>query len=40
MPIIAYEQTGVGDKRLVASSLGGVEEVDEARFRKLVPSAP
>lgn len=40
VPIIAYEQTGVGGRRLVASSLGGVEEVDEARFQKLVPSAP
>lgn len=36
-PIIAYEKTGVGGKRYVASSLGGVEEVDEARFKELVP---
>ncbi len=39
-PIIAYEQTGVDGKRFVASSLGAVDEVDETRFRQLVPSAP
>lgn len=38
-PVIAYEQEGVGGKRYVASSLGAVEEVDNARFRKLVPDA-
>jgi len=39
-PVIAYEQLGVGGKRFVASSMGAVEEVDEARFRELVPGAP
>lgn len=37
-PVIAYERVGVGGKRWVANSLGTVEEVDEARFRELVPS--
>lgn len=36
-PVIAYEKQGVGGKRFVASNLGGVEEVDEARFKELVP---
>jgi len=39
-PVIAYEQVGVRGKRFVASSLGAVEEVDEARFKELVPNAP
>jgi len=39
-PVIAYEQIGVSGKRYVASFLGAVEEVDEARFRELVPFAP
>jgi len=39
-PVIAYEQTGKGGKRFVASSMGAVEEVDEARFKELVPNAP
>jgi hypothetical protein len=38
-PVIAYEQEGKDGKRWVASSLGAVEEVDEARFRQLVPTA-
>lgn len=38
-PVIAYEQEGVGGKRYVASNLGAVEEVDETRFRQLVPGA-
>ncbi len=38
-PVIAYEQEGVRGKRFVASSMGAVEEVDEARFRELVPDA-
>jgi hypothetical protein len=38
-PVIAYEQQGVGGKRYVANMLGAVEEVDEARFRELVPDA-
>jgi hypothetical protein len=39
-PVVAYEQEGVGGKRFVASSVGAVEEVDEARFKELVPDAP
>lgn len=39
-PVVAYEQEGVGGKRFVASSMGAVEEVDEARFKELVPAAP
>jgi hypothetical protein len=38
-PVIAYEQDGKGGKRWVASATGAVEEVDEARFRQLVPTA-
>lgn len=38
--VIAYEKTGVGGKRFVANVLGSVEEVDETRFRQLVPGAP
>lgn len=38
MPVIAYESKGVGGKRFVASSLGAVDEVTEARFRELVPT--
>jgi len=37
-PVIAYEQTGVGGKREVGFFSGRVEEVDEARFRQLVPA--
>lgn len=40
MPVVAYEAKGSGGKRYVASSLGAVDEVDEARFRELVPGAP
>ena len=39
-PVVAYEQEGMNGKRFVASKMGAVEEVDEARFRKMVPSAP
>ena len=39
-PVIAYEQEGVGGKRFVASSVGAVDEVDEATFKELVPDAP
>jgi hypothetical protein len=38
-PVIAYEQEGAGGKRFVASSLGAVQEVDEAEFKRLVPGA-
>ena len=33
-----YEQEGVNGKRLVGYTLGMVEEVDEAKFRELVPA--
>jgi len=35
--VIAYEQTGVDGKREVGMSLGMIQEVDEGRFRELVP---
>lgn len=38
-PVIAYEQEGIGGRRYVASTLGAIEEVDEKRFRELVPDA-
>ncbi len=37
-PVIAYEKVGVGGKRFIASSLGAVDEVDEAKFKELVPN--
>jgi len=37
-PVVAYEQVGVGGKREVAFLTGNVEEVDEARFRQIVPA--
>lgn len=39
MPVVAYEAKGSGGRRYVASSLGAVDEVDETRFRELVPTA-
>ncbi len=39
-PVIAYEQEGKNGKRFVATAIGSVEEVDEERFRQLVPDAP
>jgi hypothetical protein len=39
-PVIAYEQEGKDGMRHVASDLGAVELVDEARFRELVPGGP
>lgn len=39
-PIVAYEQTGVDGWRYVGDTLGAVQEVDEARFRQLVPASP
>jgi hypothetical protein len=35
-PVVAYEKRGVGGKRYVASTLGAVEEVDDAKFREWV----
>ena len=37
MPVVMYEQDGVDGRRLVASSMGAVEEVDEEQFHQLVP---
>jgi hypothetical protein len=39
MTVIAYEQQGVEGKRYIAGSLGQIEEVDETKFRSLVPDA-
>lgn len=39
MPVVAYESKGSGGKRYVASSLGAVDEVSDARFHELVPTA-
>jgi hypothetical protein len=33
-PMVAWEQTGSGGKRVVADSLGKIEEIDEAEFNK------
>jgi len=38
-PVVAYEQEGSRGKRFVASSMGAIDEVDEATFRQMVPSA-
>jgi hypothetical protein len=38
-PVVIYEQDGVNGQRWVASSIGAVETVDEARFKELVPEA-
>ncbi|MBA3484608.1 MAG: hypothetical protein H0T51_22620 [Pirellulales bacterium] len=37
--VVAYEQTGVNGMRQVGHKIGMVEEVDEARFRELVPAS-
>ncbi len=37
-PVVAHEQEGIDGRRFVANSLGAVQEVDETRFRELVPS--
>ena len=39
-PVIAYEQEGRGGRRWVASAMGAIEEVDETRFKQLVPAGP
>lgn len=39
LTVFAYEEEGVAGKRYVAGTLGQIEEVDEKRFRELVPSA-
>jgi len=38
--VVVYEQAGADGKRYVGTSVGAVKEVDDAEFRKLVPSAP
>lgn len=35
--VVIYEQTGAGGMRMVVYSIGRVEEVDEATFKRLVP---
>jgi hypothetical protein len=37
--VVVYEQEGVGGKRYVGTSVGNVEELDEAAFRQRVPGA-
>ncbi|MFO1063842.1 MAG: hypothetical protein U0892_08275 [Pirellulales bacterium] len=36
--VFAWEQDGVDGKRYVGGTLGQIEEVDEAKFRELVPN--
>jgi len=36
-PVIAYEKDGAGGRRFVAFANAGVEELDDVRFRQLVP---
>src|SRR3712207_8080558 len=36
--VLVYEKTGVDGKRMVGRSMGSAEEVDESRFRELVPA--
>lgn len=36
-PVVAYEKEGVGGRRFVAFAHAGVEELDDDRFRELVP---
>jgi hypothetical protein len=37
-PIVIYEAKGVGGKRLVAYTMGGISELDEASLQQAVPS--
>jgi hypothetical protein len=37
--VVAYEQKGKNGKRFVANDLGQIQEVDEARFKEMVPGA-
>jgi len=36
--LVAYEQSGIGGKRLVGYSIGAVVEADEQEFAQLVPT--
>lgn len=38
--VLVFEQTGVDGKRQVGFGMGHVQEVDEAKFKELVPSMP
>jgi hypothetical protein len=40
MPMVIWEQTGVNGKRMVANSLGKIEEIDEAEFSKRSSARP
>jgi hypothetical protein len=37
--VVFYEKAGKNGKRYVAYPMGKVEEVDEAKFKELVPEA-
>jgi hypothetical protein len=37
--VVAYEQEGKGGKRFLATDVGNIQEVDEARFKEMVPGA-
>jgi hypothetical protein len=39
MPVFVYEQEGVDGTRYVATAVGAVAAVDDAKFRELVPDA-
>lgn len=38
--VVAYEQAGVDGKRQVGFELGYIEEVDDAKFKEMVPTPP
>jgi hypothetical protein len=38
--VVAYEQTGVDGIRQVGFELGYIEEVDDAKFKEMVPNPP
>ncbi len=38
LSVFAYEQKGLDGRRYVAGTLGQVQEVDETRFKELVPN--
>jgi hypothetical protein len=37
-PVVAYEKQGVGGKRYVANWNGDVQEIDDAKFKEIVPA--
>jgi hypothetical protein len=40
MPMVIWEKTGVNGKRMVANSLGKIEEIDDAEFTKRSSGLP